>query len=309
MFDVISIGAATVDILVKPEKMIVEGEWLKIEKSSKGEVNKWLIASGGGASNSAVALSRLGLKTSCVSQVGRDLLKEYIFRDLDEAKVDREMVTYARKEGTDFSVILVSIDGSRSILVKRGKERLEEKDIKWGKIKKTKWFYISSLEGNIDLLEKLIGLAKENGIKVAINPGNRELKQRGRLIPLLSQVDFLLLNKSEAEILTEKKMGEERFWKRLKSFGAKITAVTNGRKGAHAMQGEKHIFSPIINTKVVDETGAGDAFGSAMVAGLIYGKTTEEALWWGMKNSAGVVKQLGAKAGLLKLREIKCCQK
>jgi sugar/nucleoside kinase (ribokinase family) len=304
MFDVISIGATTVDILVKPEEMVLEKEWLKIERSSKSEIGKWLICSGGGASNSAVAMRRLGLKSACVSQAGKDLLREYINRDLDEAKVDRTMMAVARKEGTDFSVILVSYEGSRSILVKRGKERLEERDIRWGKIKKTKWFYISSLEGNMDLLEKLIGAALENGIKVAVNPGNRELKQRGRLIPLLSQVDFLLLNKAEAEILTEKKMKEERFWKRLMSFGAKIIAVTNGRKGAHVIEREKHIFSPIINTKVMDETGAGDAFGSAVVAGLIYGKRIEEALEWGMKNSASVVRFLGAKEGLLKINKL-----
>lgn len=305
MFDVISIGAATVDILVKPEKLIMDGGWIKIEKSSKSEIGKWLISSGGGASNSAVAMARLGLKSSCVAKIGRDWLKNYVLTDLGKLAVNKEMISYAKKEGTDFSIILVAKDGSRSILVNRGKERLERKDIKWGKITKTKWFYISSLEGNMDLLEELVGAAIENGVKVALNPGGRELGQRSKLIPLLKQIDFLLLNKTEAEELAQKKMREEKFWHRLKDLGAKIVAVTNGRKGAHVIEGEKHFYSPTVEVKAVDETGAGDAFGSAMVAGLIYGKTTEEALWWGIKNSAGVVKFFGAKEGLLNLREIK----
>lgn len=305
MFDVISIGAATVDILVKSEKLMVSREWIRVARSSKSEISEALISSGGGATNSAVGMARLGLITACVAQVGDDVLRNYVLEDLKKNKINSSMLVKSKHDGTDFSVILVGEDGSRSILVNRGKDRLEEKDIKWEKIKKTKWFYISSLEGNMDLLEKLIGQAFETEIKVAVNPGRRELRQRERLIPLLKQVCFLLLNKTEAEELAEVKMKETKFFHRLTGYGAKIIAVTNGRRGAHVLTETNHYYSPVINIKPVDETGAGDSFGSAMVAGLVYGLSPEKALDWGMKNSASVVRYLGAKAGLLKLQEIR----
>lgn len=305
MFDVISIGAATVDILVKSEKLVVSREWIRVARSSKNEIDHAMISSGGGATNSAAGMARLGLKSACVAQVGDDGLRNYVAEDLKKYRVDSGMLVKSKHDGTDFSVILVGKDGSRSILVNRGKDRLEEKDIKWEKIKKTKWFYISSLEGNMDLLEKLIGQAVENKIEVAVNPGSRELRQRNRLIPLLKQVHFLLLNKTEAEELAEVKMEETKFFNRLAGYEAKVVAVTNGRRGAHVLTETNHYYSPIIDVKPVDETGAGDAFGSAMVAGLVYGLSPEKALDWGMKNSASVVRYLGAKAGLLKLQEIR----
>ena len=50
---------------------------------------------------------------------------------------------------------------------------------------------------------------------------------------------------------------------------------------------------------MVDSTGAGDAFGSGFVAGLMLGKPIEEAVEWGKKQAASVVEHIGAKKGLL----------
>jgi sugar/nucleoside kinase (ribokinase family) len=55
---------------------------------------------------------------------------------------------------------------------------------------------------------------------------------------------------------------------------------------------------------VVDTTGAGDAFASGMVSGVLYGKSYEQAVDWGIKNATGVLKYIGAKKGLLSLAEI-----
>lgn len=304
MLDVVSIGAATIDIFVKSPQFIVDKNLLSLEYSSKAEINQSLICSGGGASNSAVSFSRLGLKSACLSLIGDDHLNNYIIDDLKKESVATNLLIKNKNDTTDFSVILVAPDGGRSIITNRGSTRLEEKYLNWDKIPKTKWFYISSLEGNLDLLEKLIGFAKENNIKVALNPGNRELTQRKKLLPLLKLVDFLVLNKTESEILVELNVDHKDFWTKLVSLSPPIVAVTNGREGAFIFADSKHYFSPIINVKPVDETGAGDAFGSTFVSALIYKKTITEALHWGIKNSASVVSDLGAKTGLLTLKQI-----
>jgi sugar/nucleoside kinase (ribokinase family) len=90
---------------------------------------------------------------------------------------------------------------------------------------------------------------------------------------------------------------------RLKSFSP-LVAVTNGHLGAKIISSESTYYSPIINTNPVDETGAGDAFGSAFVAALIYNYSLPEALDWAIKNSASVVSALGAKSGILTLKQI-----
>jgi ribokinase len=304
MFDIISIGAGTVDIFVKSNELVLKDNFLEITASSKNEISESLICSGGGATNTSTSFARLGLKSACASLVGNDPLSLFIVNDLKANHVDSSLIVQD-DNNTDFSVVLVGSDGSRSILTNRGKSTLSENNLVWDKVSQTEWFYITSLEGNLDLLEKLIGFAQERSIKVALNPGNRELSDPSHLQPLLSHVDFLLLNKTESETLVGISISDEKFWDKLATFGAKISAVTNGREGAYVLSSTGKLFSPIINTNPVDETGAGDAFGSAFVAGQFYHLSLQDSLFWGIKNSASVVSALGAKPGLLTLERIK----
>jgi sugar/nucleoside kinase (ribokinase family) len=305
MFDVISIGAATVDIFVKSPAFRLQNNTLSLPASSKSEMTQGFISSGGGATNSSTSFCRLCLKSACVSLLGHDPLSLYIINDLNKYQVNSDLLIRLDKESTDYSVILIATDGSRSIVSNRGATRLETTQINWDKLIDTDWFYITSLEGNLDLLEMLIGFANEHSIKIALNPGNRELSELPRLIPLLSHVDFLLLNRNESETLSGIELDKPNYWEKLLSFGSRITAVTNGRDGAYVLTPAEKLFSPIINTLPVDETGAGDAFGSAFVSGLIHHLSLADSLFWGIKNSASVVSTLGAKSGLLNLQEIK----
>jgi sugar/nucleoside kinase (ribokinase family) len=304
MYDVISIGAATVDIFVKSNDFLIQDNLLCLKYASKSEITQSLICSGGGATNSAVSFSRLGLKSACISLIGNSHLNNYIFEDLKKDKVVDSFIVQDKKDDTDFSVIIIAPDGSRSILTNRGKSGLEDKHFNWKELEHTQWFYISSLEGNLDLLEKIIGFAKEFNIKVSFNPGHRELIQRKKLLPLIKMIDFLLLNQEEAEVLVDTSSTDPNFWDKIKSLHSPITAITNGREGAHVLTSDRQFYSPIINTHPVDETGAGDAFGSAFVAGLIHQKLPQDALFWGIKNSASVVSSIGAKSGLLTLSQI-----
>lgn len=303
MFDVVTLGAATVDIFIKSPQLTIKDGYLGVPTSSKNEVSQSLFCSGGGATNAATTFSRMRLKTSCCSLIGSDPLSQIIKNDLTAEKIDQSLIT-ANSDSSDFSVILVDELGGRSILTNRGSTSLESQQIKWDQLVGSKWFYITSLEGNLDLLEQIIGFAVEHKIKVSLNPGNRELKNSRRLIPLLKHLDFLLLNKTESETLTQLSVNSPDFWPNLISYQSKIVAVTNGREGAYVATNGQKYFSPIINTTPVDETGAGDAFGSGFVSGLIYQQTPENSLFWGIKNSAAAVSALGAKPGLLTYEQI-----
>ena len=311
-YDVISIGSATVDIFVQSKNFLLQknskfssGQSLSLDYSSKSEINNFLISSGGGATNSSVCFSRLGLKSVPLSLVGSDLLKNYITVDLKDDHIPDHFLFSSKSEKTDFSVILVAKNGGRTILVNRGPTSLENSNIPWSKIKSTSWLYITSLEGNLDLLEQLIGFALENHIKIALNPGSREISQSSKLTPLLKHLDFLLLNQQEAERLIATKFSQSTFFPRLQHLGATHIGLTRGRLGAHLLTVDDNFFSPIVKSKTVEETGAGDAFGSTFVSALIYQKDLKTALFWAMKNSASVVAHFGAKTGLLSLKQLK----
>lgn len=303
MYDVISIGAATVDIFVKSSAVIDDGKFQKFAASSKNEIDSSLICSGGGATNSAVTFSRFGLKTSPISLLGNDHLSNYVLDDLIKDKISINLLIKQKSESTDFSVIFIDKVGGRSIFTSRGSTSLTPDNIPWPKIQ-TKWFYITSLEGNLDLLETIIGYSKENNIKVAVNPGNREISQPRRLLSLLKHCDFLLLNKTESENLSGFSTENNSLWKYYQNL-IPIVAITDGRNGAHILTKDEHLFSPILNITPIDETGAGDAFGSASLSALILGHSLQTSLEWGIKNSASVVSFLGAKPGILTISQIK----
>ena len=305
MFDVVSIGAATVDIFVKSPAFHLQNNILSLAASSKNEMTGGFIASGGGATNSSASFCRLGLKSACLALLGHDPLSLYIVNDLDKYQVNSDLLIRLDKELTDYSVILIAPDGSRSIISNRGDTHLETTQVNWDKLTDADWFYVTSLEGNLELLEMIVGFAGEHSIKIALNPGSRELSDLPRLIPLLSRLDFLLLNRVESETLTGIEFNQSKYWEKLLSFGSRTTAITDGREGAYVLTSSEKLYSPIINTRVLDETGAGDAFGSAFVGGLIHHLSLKDSLFWGIKNSASVVSVLGAKPGLLNFQEIK----
>ena len=84
-----------------------------------------------------------------------------------------------------------------------------------------------------------------------------------------------------------------------------MTVITDGARGGKVCINQKvSFFEGEKVKKVVDTTGAGDAFASGMVAGVLYGKSYDQAVQWGIKNATSVLKFIGAKKGLLKLGEI-----
>ncbi len=309
MFDTISIGSATVDVFLtsKNFKLIKDDDTQKGALyqvvGSKVDIDKKAISSGGGATNSSVCFQRFGLSASCLARFGKDIFSQFIQKDLKDNQVDTSLLVQFDNEETDYSTILVDETGGRTILISRGNTKLEEENIDFSSLD-AKWFYISSLEGNLDLLKKLLTHAKEKNIKVALNPGLRELNQQDILIPLLKDVEVLILNTTESEILTRKTLDTPDFKTTLLSYRSTYNIVTQGRDGAHLITKDTHLFAPVLAQSPVDETGAGDSFGSAFTAGLIMGFDKEKSLKLALSSSASVVMSLGAKAGLLYKKDI-----
>jgi len=81
---------------------------------------------------------------------------------------------------------------------------------------------------------------------------------------------------------------------------------TNGAAGSYAAAaGKLYQAGQYQKVKVVDRTGAGDAFGSGFVAALAKGLPIEDALSLASANATSVVAQMGAKTGILKTGRVK----
>lgn len=275
-FDVISFGSAIWDVFLSVHKIA----W-----GSKNEVTNLLMSSGGGGTNTAVGMARLGLKTAVVARCGQDEFGRRIRTELEKEKVSVRFLVEYRGEVTDYSTIIVEPNGRSTPLVYRGPTRLEEKLINWQGLKAS-WFCLSSLEGNLELLAKILFFARQHDIKVAINPGARELTQASQFLDLVKEVEVLIVNEEESRRLPSQNQG--------------IFVITKGANGAELYQNNQHLVEPVAKkVTMLDATGAGDAFTAGFLASLIKGQDTRRAIQFGLANGASVVTHIGAKTGLL----------
>lgn len=311
-FDVVTFGSAFLDVyLSSPDFKIIKsgkvttGTALCQVYGGKIAVDKMVITTGGGGTNTAVGFERLGLQAASVCCVGVDEWGLFIRKELKKEGVSPLYIQQV-KEKTSYSTILVSKEGGRTAMVYRGaSNQLSWRKTGWDKLDPD-WFYVSSLGGDFNMLTKIIRVAEEKNIKVALNPGSKEIDKGHLLRRFLPRVEVLILNRQEAAKLTNHDFkNKKEIEKDVKKLKARIIAVTEGKKGAMVVSGRKKFRVKALRTKSIEETGAGDAFGCGLTAGLIRGMKLKEALKLGAANGASVVKYFGPKKGLLFEPEIK----
>jgi ribokinase len=271
---------------------------------AKIDIEEVIFDTGGGATNAAVTFGRQGLEVGYVGKIGHDPAGAEVVRVLRREGVQTDRVVYDSRLSTGYSSILLATNGERTILRHVGASHsLSAKDIAIRNLE-ADWFYITSLNGNFDLLSKLLKHANNHGIQVAIDPGNGELAQTKKLRGLLPLVTVLKANAEELRALFG---GEDLRDTVVRAADTCPFVVgTNGPAGSYAAAaGKLYQAGAYQKVKAVDRTGAGDAFGSGFVAALAKGMPIEDALSLGSANATSVVAQVGSKPGILKTQRVK----
>lgn len=310
MFDIITFGSASQDIYLESKKFLrvrgkgfTTGEGVCFNIGSKIEVEEAFFSSGGGGTNTAATFAKQGLKIAYCGQVGSDCFGNLIINELKELKISTDLISKTTEKPTNISVILTYPAGDRTILTYRGaSDILEKKNIPWNKIKNTKWFYLAPFSGKlVNLTEPLINFAKEKGIKVAFNPGYKQLNFSRLIIErILKKVDILILNQEEASLLTKISFQKEKeIFKKLDNLVNGIVIMTKGAEGVVVSDGKYLYYAESLGFKIVDRTGAGDAFGSGFLSGMIKKDDIIFAIQLAMANSGSAITKWGAKGGLL----------
>ncbi len=311
MFDVICVGGATKDIFLNTKSELIN---LRTENSSEELIayplgSKILVKDvvesfGGGAFNASVSLSRLGNKVGIISCLGSDYTGKEIEKRFREESI--KFLGCKSKAKSGFSIILDSFDEDRTILSYRGSnEMLSFNKINKNKIK-AEWIYLSSVSGKaLGTSELIVKYAVKNKIKLFMNPSTYMAKLGfEKLSGIIKHLNILDLNKEEAEFITGER-GIEKNLKYLKNFVKDVVIITDGKKGAYAYNGERFYRLKMRKNKVVETTGAGDAFASTFLSYFKSGETIKEALTMAGLNARSVVSMYGAQNGLLTSEELK----
>ncbi len=291
------------------------GEAMCFGLGSKLEMKKIFLTSGGGGTNAAVTFARQGLKTACIGTIGSDFNGRDILEELEAEGVDTQYFQRHNDDYTAYSVILVHPDGERTILSYKGEgQHFDVAKMPFDRLA-AKWAFVDSLGGHYDVLEGIVKWASENDVKLATNPGGKELAHGlDKLKPILKHFSIVIMNQEEASGLTGidyKK--EEEIFKFMDEIIGGIFVMTKGPEGVVVSDGENIYSAGVPDSPVVERTGAGDAFSSGFVVEYIKATsdkrqaTSEEekeiiakAIQFATANASSVVTQYGAKAGILR---------
>src|SRR5258708_30143017 len=154
------------------------------------------------------------------------------------------------------------------------------------------------------LIKQIENYLERSGAKLAFAPGTHVLNYGVKKLPrILSLTKILFINLEEAkkilEIKLEKPVPVKELMEDLTKLGPQIVVITDGEQGSYGFDGQQHWKLGVIPAKLVQKTGAGDAFACATLAAVLGGESLDQAMRWGATNSAAVIEQLGPQAGLL----------
>jgi len=301
-YDVLSLGPFRMDCFVTlPEDEVVEVCSMDRRRciGEKIPVSSMKFSIGGNAANNAVGMSRLGLTAAIVGTIGDGWTEKQAMEILKSEGVETKFTE--NRAGQQAFGVIINYQGERTIL-----SYYSHTDCNWpaDETLDASWIYLTSMgDGYEDFYQKAVTFAKNKNARIAFNPGTRQLKAGlEHLRYAYESAEILFVNKEEAMELL--KISDPRFkiqdlLSQVKSIGPKMVVITDGPEGTYAHDGQKFWHMPIVPCKVVERTGAGDAFGSGFLTAYVQGKSLEEALRWGTVNSASVLEYVGPQEGLL----------
>ena len=302
-FRVVCLGNVLVDVLVKPvNRLPPSGGLLPVSHVE--------MALGGCAANTAVGLSRLGVAASLWGKVGKDPFSEFAMGELRKAGVETSGMKSDPKVSTSATVVLVDSKARRSFLHSvAANDHILKHDLSLSRLRAFKhlhvggYFLFPKLDG--PPMARILKTARTIGLTTSLDTA-WDLKGRWMraLKPCLPYLDYFMPSEREVKML----LGYANPVKAAKAFlemGAKCVVIKQGEKGSFLKRRDGlEIQVPAFKAKVVDTTGAGDAFCAGFIKGLSLGWDPVRCLKLGNAAGSNAVGALGATAGIHSFQKV-----
>lgn len=308
MYDLISVGDATIDTFIKIHDAHVQCNINKedcvlcVSYGDKIAVDSIAHLVAGNAANNAVGSARLGMNSAIYVNVGEDDAGERIKNVIEKEGVDGSYIVVNKSMESNYSAV-VNFEGERTIFVyhQHWNYRLPE-------LEPAKWVYLTSLSKSFaesTLIKDLVDYLKETGAKLGYNPGTYQMevgvKKDSELLKL-TEVFFVNLEEAKRvlDIAESTKIDIKDLLKKIiADLDVKNVVITDGREGSYAYDRKDFYRIGEFPGERIEATGAGDGFATACEAAIFNGHSLKEGLAWGSINGASVVGQVGPQAGLL----------
>lgn len=290
-FDVLCIGQANVDILIRPvQQLDFSGDAVHVD-----EVR---MANGGDALNVAVNMRRLNNHVAFAGQIGDDAFGRFLLEKMKDSQIDTSSVHVSRVSSTASAVCLVHEDGERKFLYCGGaNEQFSADNVDMNTLMNSRIVFVG---GSYELprfdgdgAARLLQNAQKRGKITAMDVTWCADGQWDRIIPSLQYLDFFMPSQNEGKWITGCEEPEA-IADELLRLGVKNVLVKLGSKGVLLKNAKTSYLCDPIQVAVQDTTGAGDAFNAGFLTGLLCGWDLKKSIKYGCATSAFCIQQMGA---------------
>jgi ribokinase len=298
VFDAIGFGALNVDKLFKVDRIAsAEEESVIIDFSE---------ACGGSAANTIVGLARLNCKVGFIGKIGPDREGRMLLEDFRAEGVDTNGVI-AAKHGRSGNVMgFVDERGERALYIDSGvNDDVEFEELSVEQVFQARFLHLTSFVGrrSMQTQMRLLQVLPRN-VWVSFDPGAVYARMGLRnLRPILRRTYVAMPNAGELELLT----GESDYRRGAEALLAEdisVAAIKLGAQGCYVTDGTESCMIEAPKVKVVDTTGAGDAFCAGFLYGLIRDKKIYECGRIGNFVASQCIMKVGARTGLPRVKDL-----
>ncbi len=243
----------------------------------------------------------MGLKTAVLGKIGNNLFKKIILEQLENHKISHKLCDF-ENDYWNISTILLSPKGERSIIhyTSPHQHLFNENELK--DIAKTQMLYLGNLP-DVSLSERIefLHFLKKRNVPIVVNLGVKDCRRpKDQLQHLLNNVDILIVNGHEFAELVKAPYKDIHFkdniidWY-IPSLHDRVVVVTEGAAGSYAYCGGNIYHQIAVKPeKIVDTTGAGDAYTAGFISGYLKSGNIPASMEKGAKYAAKILTKIGA---------------
>ncbi|GAB4372032.1 MAG: sugar kinase [Deltaproteobacteria bacterium] len=291
-FDVVGVGLNAIDYLCRIPRYPVPGEKLRMTGFTR--------QGGGQVATALVALSRWGLRTQYVGNVGDDEHGRLSLSLLRDEGVDLSHARTVPGATSQFAVILVQDDsGERTILWDRDPRiRIRPEDLPREEIRTARALLLDGhdLSPSVDAARE----ARRAGVPVVLDA---EKVQEGTP-DLLASCDHIVASSGFLERFLPGRSPEEGVRELYGLFAPATAVVTLGDRGAVGFDGSALARVPAIRVKAADTTGAGDIFHAGFLYALLGGRPFPRILSFANAAAGLSCRGVGGRAAIPPVAEV-----
>jgi ribokinase len=286
------VGSLNMDLVVRTPHLPRPGETIL--------GRDFMTAPGGKGANQTVAAAKLGAAVHMVGRVGGDDFGRALRENLHAAGADDRYVFTEESAATGIAIIEVEASGQNTIVVAPGANaQVARADVDAARsIITSSQVVIAQLEIPLDTVRYALNMARAANVLTILNPAPAQSLST----ELLSLVDLLVPNESEAALLTGIEVTDEasaeQAARQLQQRGARAVVVTLGERGALALDEHRVWRVPPFRVKAIDATAAGDAFVGALATAYASHDDLEAALREASAAGALAATKFGAQPSL-----------